>query len=253
MSIVEKPGNQRFGLRGFVLLFIGVVVIVVGSGYTIQKKLHDRNVAKARVRSAQNLRFLALAVQLYHDTYGCFPPAVVKDSNGEPLYSGRVLLLPFLEQQQLYDAFRKKVSWDSYANLKFLNETPLFMHDESMPAKVSGQTDYLFVVGKGTIFEPPVTGSTASSMTDGISNTICIVEVKDSRIKWSEPRDLDLSKPIALPPGNYRGVNLAVYFDTHLAVIRNGVPPNVLRAAATCAGGEPSSAIAPDGIDHISP
>jgi hypothetical protein len=49
-----------------------------------------------------SLHQIALALQNYHDEYGVFPPAVVTDATGKPLYSGRVLLLPFLEEEALF-------------------------------------------------------------------------------------------------------------------------------------------------------
>ena len=55
-----------------------------------------------------------------------------------------------------------------------------------------------------------------ADITDGTSNTLFMVEVKNSGINWAEPRDLDISQPMALPPGNHPGGNLAVF----LMVIR---------------------------------
>src|SRR5262249_11555843 len=63
--------------------------------------------AARRMQAGNHLKQLGLALQIYHDAYGEFPPAVVSDPNGRPLYSGRVLLLPFLEQKPLYDQFDK--------------------------------------------------------------------------------------------------------------------------------------------------
>lgn len=250
------PSDSRrtflgISVKTFAVFVIGVIV-AAGASWGIQRRIQERNAARGRAHSLRNLRILALAMQMYHGRYGCFPPAVVRDVNGEPLYSGRVLLLPFLEQQELYDSFRKNKSWDSYGNLQFLDETPAFMRDSSGQAKSNGQTDYLFATGKGTIFEPPTTGANISSITDGTSNTICIIEVKNSGIKWSEPRDLDFSEPIPLPPGNYDNINLAVFFDVHVGIIKNGISPKSLRDAVTCAGGESGQTVEQGDILHIS-
>jgi hypothetical protein len=35
-----------------------------------------------------------------------FPPPHAVDANGQPLLSWRVLLLPYLDHQELYDEFR---------------------------------------------------------------------------------------------------------------------------------------------------
>jgi hypothetical protein len=46
-----------------------------------------------------------LAVANYHETYGSYPPAYVADRDGRPMHTWRVLILPFLEQKDLYNLF----------------------------------------------------------------------------------------------------------------------------------------------------
>src|ERR1700722_18824821 len=48
--------------------------------------------------SANNIANIAAAFRNYHDAYGHLPPAVITNKDGKPLYSWRVALLPFLEQ-----------------------------------------------------------------------------------------------------------------------------------------------------------
>ena len=68
--------------------------------------------------------------------------------------------------------------------------------------RVTGETDYLFVTGAGTIFDPTGGKMSFANITDGTSNTLLMVEVKGSGINWAEPRDLDMSDVVPLPPGN---------------------------------------------------
>ena len=44
-----------------------------------------------------NLYQITLALESYHQTNGRFPPAYIADKNGKPMYSWRVLILPFLD------------------------------------------------------------------------------------------------------------------------------------------------------------
>src|SRR5690348_6194553 len=74
--------------------------------------------------AANNLKQVALALMDYQAAYRKFPPAVVRDKAGRPLYSWRVLVLPFLEQQRLYEQFHLDEPWDSEHNKQFLKETP---------------------------------------------------------------------------------------------------------------------------------
>ena len=192
--------------------------------------------AGRRMSSQNNLKQLAIALHNYHDTYNQLPPAVVRDANGQPLYSGRVLLLPFMEQKPLFDQFDLTQAWNSPRNLPISQMIIPTLCDPSGGAP-SNRTDYLFVIGKGTAFDEPGPHSLAT-ITDGSSNTLFMIEVKNSGISWAEPRDFDATQPVALPPGNHPGVTLGAFFDASVKTLRNDTPPEDVRAFATQAGME---------------
>jgi len=189
--------------------------------------------AARRMQSQNNLKQIVLALHNYHDVYQSFPPAVVTDADGNPLYSGRVLLLPFMEQKALYDRFDLTQTWDSPANQTISQmKIPVFS-DPSSPPSIPSQTDYLFVTGKGTIFEGDKS-TTIRAISDGVSNTLVMVEVKGSTANWAEPnKDVDISQPMSLPKGNHPGGNLAAFADGSVRFMSNNVAPNVVRAMAT--------------------
>jgi hypothetical protein len=64
----------------------------------------------------RQLRHIAIALQNYHDVHGQLPPAYLPDSRGRPMHSWRVLLLPFLEMQALYDQYDFNEPWDGPNN-----------------------------------------------------------------------------------------------------------------------------------------
>lgn len=226
-----------------VILGVGLLAAVCVIGVLVALLLPAVQAAREaarRMQSSNHLKQLSLAVMNYHDTYGAFPPAVVKDANGTPLYSGRVLLLPFIEEKPLYDQFDKLQPWNGPANQPLTQRAPLVFMDPSAPSGVAGQTDYLFVTGKGTAMEELADGRTLRfiDIRDGTSNTLFMVEVKNSGINWAEPRDLDISQPMSLPAGNHPGGNLAVFIDGHTQMIPKTVPPEQIRAMATRSGEE---------------
>src|ERR1700694_3210717 len=59
-----------------------------------------------------------------HDTEGRFPPAVVYGKDGKPLLSWRVLILPHMNQDELYKQFKLDEPWDSANNLPLLAKMP---------------------------------------------------------------------------------------------------------------------------------
>jgi len=197
--------------------------------------------AARRSQSSNNLKQIGLALHNYHDTYGTFPPAVVTDADGKPLYSGRVLLLPFIEQKPLYDQFDLSQAWDSPRNRSFSETALQVFMDPSSQDQTPGKTDYLFVTGAGTIFEAGKAHK-IREIADGTSNTLMLVEVRGSSTHWAEPRDLDLSQPMALPQGNHPNINLAAFADGSVRALSKNVNPTVIRQLSTKSGGETISA-----------
>jgi len=193
--------------------------------------------AARRAQSSNNLKQIALALHNYHDTFGSFPPAVVTDASGQPLYSGRVLLLPYLEQGALYNSFDLTQPWNSERNRQISRmQIPVFV-DPASPNAGSGQTDYLFVSGKGTIFESGK-ATKISEIADGVSQTMMLVEVQNSGVNWAEPRDIDISQPMSLPAGNHPGINLVGFADGSVRSVSNTIAPTVVHSLATKAGRE---------------
>ncbi|MBM4071677.1 MAG: DUF1559 domain-containing protein [Planctomycetes bacterium] len=48
----------------------------------------------------------------YQGQNGSFPPAVHYSKEGKPLLSWRVLILPYIEQQELFKEFRLDEPWE---------------------------------------------------------------------------------------------------------------------------------------------
>jgi hypothetical protein len=190
--------------------------------------------AASRAQSSNNLKQLGLALHNYHDVYGSFPPAVVRDADGNPLYSGRVLLLPFLAQENVYRSFDLTQAWNSPRN-EAISDTslPIFMDPSDAANQLPGKTNYLFVSGKGTMF-PSDNAIQMSNIIDGLSNTIAMVEMKGSTTHWAQPEDLDFSVPRRLPPGS----GLVLIADGSVRQLDPKTPPLQIREAATIGGGE---------------
>src|ERR1700693_4889718 len=126
----------------------------------------------------------------YHSVYGRFPPAVVYGQDGRPLYSWRVLVLPYLEEQALYDQFHLDEPWDSPHNIQLLARMPTTYAPPGSKKKLAPpyHTFLHVFVGKGTAFESPK-GETFTSFTKGTSETILVVEGGEA-VPWSKPEDI---------------------------------------------------------------
>ncbi len=157
--------------------------------------------AARRAQCTNNLKQIALAFHNYHDTYGTFPPAYIPDENGQPKHSWRVLILPFLEGQQIYNQYKFDEPWNSPNNLAVTNQPMPVYSCPSSPTGTPGstQTSYMVITGLGTVFDAGK-ACKLSEIIDGTSNTLMVVEVAGSGVNWAEPKDLD-AQQTDLPAG----------------------------------------------------
>jgi len=195
-------------------------------------------VATSRVRSVNNLRQIAIAMHNYHDTYGHFPPAVATSREGKPLYSWRVLLLPFMEEQPLYSQFKLDEPWDSPNNKPLLARIPkVYQSPRGKPAD-SAATYYQVLVGGGALFDLN-RPTRMADITDGTSNTILVIEAGEP-VPWSKPEDLtyDPQEPLPKFGGIFKEGFNAAFADAAVHFLPRDTDEKRLRAWITRSGNE---------------
>jgi RNA polymerase sigma factor (sigma-70 family) len=193
----------------------------------------------ARRRSAANLQALMHAMHQYHDVNGHLPPAAIYGKDGKALLSWRVLLLPYLDEDELFKQFRLNEPWDSKHNRPLLARMPKqFASPVPGKAKEKDVTFYQVFVGKGTVFEG-TEGVSIRDITDGTSQTVAIIEAADA-VPWTKPADLpyDAAKPLPGLGGLFpAGIN-AAFADGSVHWLRRNFDPEHMRRAITRSDGD---------------
>jgi hypothetical protein len=228
----------------WIILAVIVLIVVCFLLFPIEK-VRD---GEAYTYSASRLSQIGKALQVYMDVnHGKLPPAVVRNKEGKPLYSWRVLLLPFLEQRSLYERFDLKQPWDSPHNKPFSEKTPApYLEWDS---DEGGLTHYQVFVGPGTAFERD--GLRQDDFPDGLAETILVVE-SGVGVRWSEPIDIQYRPEQAMPalgrftrPVHFLGHEIkrqpgfnACFGDGAVRFIPNDTSKWLIRAFITRNGGE---------------
>jgi hypothetical protein len=164
------------------------------------------NEARYRAVCASNLSNIGLALHNYHLSQGCLPPAYVVDREGKPLYSWRVLMLPYMEEAGLYQSFHLDEPWDSPHNRTLISSMPTFFACSTMfgeGGEEQGLTSYLAVTGGGTAFDK-TRATRFDEVEDGLGRTILVVENSQASVPWTAPFDLDSRSGRVLGPPSKR-------------------------------------------------
>jgi prepilin-type processing-associated H-X9-DG protein len=195
--------------------------------------------AARRAQCTNNLKQIALAYFNYESAMGNFPGNIC-DKDGKPLLSWRVAILPYLEQNALYEKFHLDEPWDSPHNLELSKILVKTYVCPSRGESLDGTTTYRAFVGNGAMFENGKQTRLAD-ITDGTSNTILVAESSEA-VPWTKPDDLtfdpsDPSRLFGLGSNHPGGFNVALG-DGSVRFIKSTIAIEALKALITRAGGE---------------
>jgi prepilin-type N-terminal cleavage/methylation domain-containing protein/prepilin-type processing-associated H-X9-DG protein len=190
--------------RGFTLIellvVIAIIAILIGLLLPAVQKVRD---AAARIQCANNLKQLGLALHNYHGTYESFPTSVRPAGvTSLPRVSWTIGALPFIEQDNLRRNYDTTTNWDSAVNLPLTSLPVKIFQCPAAPnstrkdgdpqtnnwnivavtdyAAATGVAAYATTVNATGEVEPGImeknTTVRIADVTDGLSNTILIVE-----------------------------------------------------------------------------
>ncbi len=197
--LVRKPTTAAFTLVEL-LVVIAIIGILVA---LLLPAVQTAREAARRMQCSNNLRQMGLACQNYHGVYECFPPGSITEGpccSQKSRINWAIAILPYLEQQPLYDLYDHSV----------YNEDP--PNDAVRKATVPG---YLCPSdpGRGDL-QIPATGPGGSVARGGLgleyrtSSYKCVAGCVASDIPLNSQQGWwDRYTPaLPLPPENRRGI-----------------------------------------------
>ena len=202
--------------------------------------------AARRMQSQNNLKQLALSMLNYESAFRRFPAVYSTDAQGKPLLSWRVHILPFVEEQRLYEQFHLDEPWDSKHNLSLLDQMPEVFRSPSSTSP-PGTTVYRGFGGSNGLLSKPQKvgekwplGRRIAEITDGTANTIMFVEASDElAVEWTKPDELEPGPDLyPLFFGLHTGGTNAVRVDGSVWFLSETLDPDLLRRMLNIHDGE---------------
>ena len=248
----------RFRLRTLLILFVALAGLLA---MLCQAVLQVREASRS-ISCRNNLRQIVLSMQNFESSYGHLPVGIETNEDGTARRSWRTWLYPmFMEQsQQFYDP---EFAWDAPENARLFNGTPVIATDKGSnprkivldpcpewpwccPADSKRRVNYSVVVGEETAFpiDRPIK---LEEITDGLENTILIVETLAGSSIWTEPRELNFEElKFLIKNGGDKGLSSRHRNGIHVAFadgavffLKDTIPADELKALLTIAGDEP--------------
>lgn len=246
MHSTSNSGDRLKRYLPHAVVILLLVLLLLAIGRPVFREVREQS---HRSTCKSNLRAIGLALQAYHEQYQTYPPAYVRGPDEKKWHSWRVLLLPFLNEEQLYREYRWDEPWNGPHNKTLAARLPAVYGCPAFDGVRTGKTTYLAVVGPAAAW-PEYVGLSQKKFYDGISNTIQIIDWGDSDVSWMEPRDLPHNTLTAMQQVDLKYAfpkhheNLGVLFaDGHVRSISPAISPTVFRGLLTPNRGAPAGGV----------
>ena len=200
--------------------------------------------AARRMSTSNNMKQIGLAMHNYHLAYKKLPAQAITNEDGEPLLSWRVAILPFIEEQALYERFHLDEPWNSPHNSKLIDEMPPVYESLNMvlpPGETVMQVPLSDKDAKEPVFFIKGRQARFRDVLDGLSNTPMVVQVNpQDAVTWTKPADWEVNLDNAkngvgsAEPGGFH----ILLGDGAVIFISQSIDAKLWREMLTRAGGE---------------
>ncbi len=241
----DWPWSRTLKLVGFQMLMFVAGIMAIGVTHevywlaTSEQPLRER--AADRTVSGNNLRQIGTGVHTYHGIHTHLPLGGNYDAQGRGMHGWQTILLPYMEQQPLYNSIDLKQPWNAPANARAMSVEVMAYQHPSIDLRHADGFGLSHYAGNVHVLGPAL--MKFGDIADGTSQTILAGEVSSNFKPWGHPATWrDPALGLHKSPDGFGGptpnVTQFLMADASVRKMRNDANPAVLKAFATPNGGE---------------
>jgi len=216
--------------------FVGIplIIVMVLFCFLLPTRRYSRDAAHLML-AGSNLRNTVIAMHNYHEKHNHMPPPAITAADGTQLLSWRVIILPYLGEEKLYNEFHLNESWNSEHNRKLIPRMPDIYKSVGKVQCPEYHTFIQAFVGPGTILDPKQVVTLGQiTLNRGTANTILAAE-GGHPVVWTQPEDIPFTLENGIGPIGGEFTATANYPDrVHIAFADGSIhcprPPFPLKA-----------------------
>lgn len=214
------------------LVVFVVIALVAGLAMALPLLQRPREMVDYAPSCDLCLRQVVLALHQYHDHHGTLPELITRDEDGKPMHSWRVAVLPYLDANEVYDAYNFSKPWDSDENLAVGESAPKYFRCWKCQGPSNTTTNILAVAGPDTCW--PAKGAVnLNDIKDGPRETIQLISLPETGIHWLQPADYSVGD--SLPPSRHGDGHPVAFADGSVGLLPGALS---LRPFSTIATGD---------------
>jgi len=198
--------------------------------------------AARNTATRNDLKHIGIVLHNFTDEHGHLPTEVVSDN--QPAMSWETQLLPWIEQQALFDAIDKSLPWDDPSNRTVFTSSILPFQSPNLPTNLIASSEHGltgFSANKEIINDTKT--MTFSDIKDGFSQTFFAAEIRENYPPWGKPGNFrDLTLGLNTSPDGFgshfrNGVNF-VMADGKVIQLKEDTDISILKALSSPNGSE---------------
>jgi hypothetical protein len=208
MPQVHASDKSMARSRGDTIFLIVAAVLLVAASVAMLLPSVRSGPPLPRIQCMNNIRLAALGILEYEKHNGHLPPPFTTDASGNRLHSWRALILPYIEERELFALIDFEKPWNHPTNAKAGSMMPDAYRCAAENGDVNS-TSFLAVLDPDTIWSIANNRSfrelsASGRLTEDALNRSCmLVESRPFRCHWMAPTDVTLDQLLTDAPQSF--------------------------------------------------